>query len=106
MRLRARPSPRRAALPDRISESRNSMCWPNAWATALCHNVRMLDEHHLTLRQIDLARSDFYAISDDLDLLKAQLARLRTRKEVARLFLLATLTTAALVLVGIEALFR
>jgi hypothetical protein len=66
----------------------------------------VLDEHHLTLRQVDLVRSDFYAISDDLDFLKAQLARLPTRKEVARLFLLATLTTAALVLVGIAALFR
>jgi hypothetical protein len=35
-----------------------------------------------------------------------QLARLPTRKELARLTLLATLTGSALVLAGIEALFR
>jgi hypothetical protein len=34
-----------------------------------------------------------------------QLARLPTRKQLARLVLLATLTTAALVLAGIEALW-
>jgi hypothetical protein len=45
----------------------------------------MPDEHPLTLRQVDLARSDFAAIADDLDnLLKARLARIPTRREPAR----------------------
>jgi hypothetical protein len=66
----------------------------------------MPDEHTLTLRQADHARSDFAAISDDLDFIKGQLARLPSRKELARLTLLATFTGAALVLAGIEVLFR
>ena len=39
----------------------------------------MPDERHLTLRQIDQARGDLYAISDDLEFLKAQIARPPTR---------------------------
>ena len=66
----------------------------------------MPDGNHLTLRQADQARSDFYTIGDELEIIKAQLARLPTRKELAQSTLLATLTTAALVLVGIGALFR
>jgi hypothetical protein len=66
----------------------------------------MPDERPFTLRQIDQARGDLYGISDDLDFIKSQLARLPTRKEAARNSLLVTLTTAALVLAGIEALFR
>jgi hypothetical protein len=50
-------------------------------------------------------RGDLYAIADDLDFIKGQLARLPTREELARLTLLATLTTAALVLAGIDVLF-
>ena len=45
-------------------------------------------------------------IGDDLEFIKSQLARLPTRKALAQTALLATLTTAALVLVGFEALFR
>lgn len=41
-------------------------------------------EDRLTLRQADEARADFYAIQDDLDFVKAQLARIPTRKELAR----------------------
>jgi hypothetical protein len=44
----------------------------------------MPDEHPLTLRQVYLARAGFAAISDDLDFIKAQLARVPTRKEQAR----------------------
>jgi len=58
------------------------------------------------LRQIDQARGDLYAIGDDLEFIKSQLARVPTRKEVAQIALLVTLTTAALVLVGMEVLFR
>ena len=72
----------------------------------LCQNVCMLDKHSFTLQQVDLACADFAAIADDIDSLRAQLARRQTRKELAQLLLLSTLTTAALVLVGIEALIR
>jgi hypothetical protein len=42
----------------------------------------------------------------DLEFIKEQLARMPTRKEVSQTALLATLITAALVFVGMEALFR
>jgi hypothetical protein len=48
----------------------------------------------------------YAGIVDDLEFIKTQLARLPTRKELAGLTLLATLTTAALVLAGIETLQR
>jgi hypothetical protein len=66
----------------------------------------MPGERPFTLRQIDQAPSDLYAIGDDLEFIKSQLARVPTRKELAQTALLATLTTAALVLIGFEALFR
>ena len=66
----------------------------------------MLDEYPLNLRQADQARADFAAITDDLDSIKAQLARIPTRKELARLVLLGALATAALVLVGGAVLLR
>jgi hypothetical protein len=65
----------------------------------------MPDGHSLTLHQADQARSDFAAISDELEFLKTQLARLPTQKQLARIALLATFTTAALVLLGIEVMF-
>jgi hypothetical protein len=65
----------------------------------------MPDKHHLTLQQLDRARTDFATIEDELDFSKRQLGRLPTRKEQARLTLLAMITGAALVLVGIEVLF-
>jgi hypothetical protein len=68
--------------------------------TVVWQNVRMPDEHPFTLRQADLARADFAAIADDLDFLKAQLARIPTRKELARtalgiIFSATMLTTLA-----------
>ena len=54
----------------------------------------------------DQARGDLYAIGDDLEFIKSQLARLPTRKELARMALLATLTTAALVMLGVELMSR
>ena len=61
----------------------------------------MSDERSLTLHQIDQARGDLYAISDDLDLVKVQLARLPTRRELAQtalgvIFATAMLTTLAI----------
>ena len=63
----------------------------------------MPDEHTFALRQIDQARGDFYAIESELEIVQAQLARLPTRKQLARTALLATLTGAAIVLAGILA---
>jgi hypothetical protein len=37
---------------------------------------------------VDQARGDLYAISDELEFIKGQLARLPTRKEVEALFLI------------------
>jgi hypothetical protein len=56
----------------------------------------MPDERSFTLRQVDQARGDLSAIADDLDFIKDQLARLPTRKELARLTLLAMTSGAAL----------
>ena len=66
----------------------------------------MPDEHTLSLHQADGARRDFAAIAGELEFITEQLARLPTRKELARLTLLATLTSAALVSAGIEVLLR
>jgi hypothetical protein len=74
--------------------------------TTLWHSVHMPDERPFALRQIDQARGDLYAIADDLEFIKSQLARLPTRGELARTGLLVMLTTAALILIGMEALFR
>jgi hypothetical protein len=56
----------------------------------------MPDERSFTLRQVDQARGDLSAIADDLDFIKDQLARLPTRKELARFTLLAMTSGAAL----------
>jgi hypothetical protein len=63
----------------------------------------MPDEYPLTLRQADQARTDFAAIEAELGIIQAQLARLPKRRELAQTALLATLTGAALVLLGILA---
>jgi hypothetical protein len=44
----------------------------------------MPDDRSFTLRQVDQARGDLYAIQDDFDFIKAQLARLPTRSDVWR----------------------
>jgi len=51
----------------------------------------MLDQYSLTLRHADQARSDFAELSDELDFIKSQLARLP-----ARTTLLAMTSGAAL----------
>jgi hypothetical protein len=48
----------------------------------------MPDEHTFTLRQIDQARDDLYAISDDLEFLKTQIAKLPARAWVSRMGLI------------------
>ena len=57
----------------------------------------------LTLHQADQTRTDFTAIESELGIIQAQLARLPKRRELAQTALLATLTGAALVLLGILA---
>jgi hypothetical protein len=59
-------------------------------------------KHRLSLRQADAARADLYAIHDELDFIKTQIARLPTRRDVARIALLSTLGGAALAVVGAE----
>jgi hypothetical protein len=66
----------------------------------------MPDDHPFTLRQVDLARSDFAAIQDDLEFLKAQLARVPTRRNVLEMAIAGALWAAALVLVGEWLLFH
>jgi hypothetical protein len=61
-------------------------------------------EYHLSLRQADAARADLYAIHDELDFIKTQIARLPTRRDVARIALLSVLGGAALAVVGVELL--
>ena len=56
--------------------------------------------------KFDLARSDFAAISDDLAFIKAQLARLPTRRNVLDMAALIVLCPAGLVLLGIMLLLR
>ena len=54
------------------------------------HNVRMPDEHTLTLRQAHQARTDFALIEDQLEFIMGQLARAPTRAYLCRTLLLAT----------------
>jgi hypothetical protein len=44
----------------------------------------MAEEYPLTLRPIDQTHGDFYAIQDELECVKAQLARLPTGSDLAR----------------------
>jgi hypothetical protein len=66
----------------------------------------MREQPPFTLQQVDLARADFAAILDELDFVKGQLARLPTRKDLARIALVTMIATAGLVLLGIELLSR
>jgi hypothetical protein len=63
-------------------------------------------EHRLSLRRADAARADLYAIHDELNFIKAQIARLPTRKDLDRIALLAALGGAALTIAGVLLLAR
>ena len=56
----------------------------------------MPDEHLFTSRHIDQARPDFAAIEDELDFIKAQLARVPTQVDLARSELGIIFATAGL----------
>jgi hypothetical protein len=81
-------------------------CRLNERSAVLWHNAFMPDEHPLTLRQVDQARGDLAAIADDLDFIKAQLARIPARRELARTALGVIFCAAALVILWIEAFWR
>ena len=66
----------------------------------------MPDEHTLTLRQADQARTDFAAIESDLQFVMGQLARLPTRRDLAKAALGIIISTAALVILWAEAFWR
>jgi hypothetical protein len=68
--------------------------------------VRMPDERPLTLRQVDQARGDLYAIGDDLEFIKSQLARLPTRNQLARIALGVIFGAAARVILWFQAFTR
>ena len=57
----------------------------------------MSDEHTLTLRQADQTRGDFYAIADELEIVKMMLTRLPNRAYISRTVLMATASVWALV---------
>jgi hypothetical protein len=66
----------------------------------------MPDEHTLTLRQADQARTDFAAIESDLQFVMGQLARLPTRRDLAKAALGIIISTAALVILWADAFWR
>jgi hypothetical protein len=69
-----------------------------------------LDPDRFTLRQADAAREDYAQLMEELDFVKAQLARLPTRKDLAftplRIILGTAATTTALVILWFEAFWR
>jgi hypothetical protein len=66
----------------------------------------MPDDRSFTLRQVDQARGDLYAIQEDLDFIKVQLARLPTRNDVWRAAMLGMLGGAVAAVTLIEAFAR
>ena len=58
----------------------------------------MPDEHSFTSRDIGQVRPDFAGIGDELDFIKAQLARVPTRADLARSALGIIFATAGLVI--------
>jgi hypothetical protein len=73
-------------------------------------NMSDLDPDRLTLRQADAAREDYAQLMEELDFVKAQLARLPTRRDLAfkplRMIVTTALTTAAIVILWFEAFWR
>jgi len=69
-----------------------------------------LDPTRFTLRQADQAREAYAQVMEELELVKEQLARLPTRRDQAftplRIIVTTALTTASLVILWSEALWR
>jgi hypothetical protein len=68
----------------------------NRSSTIIWHHIAMPDDHPLTLRQANQARTDFAAIESNLEFIISQLARVPTRKQLARYSLLVVLGMACL----------
>jgi hypothetical protein len=66
----------------------------------------MSNQRQFTLRQVGQTRTDFAAIENDLQFLISQLARLPTRRDLAKAALGIIITTAALVILWAEAFWR
>jgi hypothetical protein len=64
--------------------------------TTALYSELMPDKYSLTLRQIDGARGDLYAIQDELETVKLQLARIPTRAYFCKTLLMATASIWAL----------
>ena len=60
-----------------------------------------LDPHRFALRQADQAREAYAQVMEELELVKEQLARLPTRKEVSWIALRLTLGAVAAVVVAL-----
>jgi hypothetical protein len=69
-----------------------------------------LDPDRFNLRQVDEAREAYAQLMEELELVKAQLARLPTRRDQAfmplRIVLVTAVTTAALVILWFETFSR
>jgi hypothetical protein len=57
----------------------------------------MSDQHARTLREIGGARGDLYAIADEIEVVKMQLAWLPSRAYLSRTLLMATASIWALI---------
>jgi ferric-dicitrate binding protein FerR (iron transport regulator) len=66
----------------------------------------MTDRHPVRCDKLIKLLTDLGALETELEIIQVQLARSPTRRELAQSALLATLAGAAIVLAGIEALFR
>ena len=66
----------------------------------------MSDEHILTLRQADQARTDFALIESNPEFIAGRLSRLPTRRDLAMAALGIIVSTAALVILWAEAFWR
>jgi hypothetical protein len=66
----------------------------------------MSDEYPLTLYQLDQTRGDLFRGPRRTRIPKTQIARLPTRKDLARMALAIIISAAGLVLLGIELLSR
>ena len=69
--------------------------------TNAARNLTALQEA-ARVKGVPQARGDLYAIADDLEFLKVQLARIPTRKELARMALGIIFCSAALVIIWFE----
>src|SRR5215831_4063435 len=74
--------------------------------TIFCQDVRMTEEHILTLHRTDQARAEFALNEANLEFIVGQLARLPTRRDLAMTALGIIVSTAALVILWAEAFWR